>query len=304
MLFAQLPNIDVDKINSADSTAKAKIINDIHQLSQMSIEDIIKTVTTSLIEIALKILLAIAIYFIGRWIIRRILRILKHIFEKHNVDTSLRTFLDNLVSISLTIILFIIIIGVLGLNTSSFIAIFASAGLAIGMALSGTLQNFAGGVMLLLLKPYHVGDYIEAQGQSGTVKSIQLFNTIINTPDNKTIIIPNGGISTGIINNYSKETTRRVEWIIGIEYGNDFDQAKTVIRELLDADTRILQEPAYLIEITQLADSAVNIVVRAWVNSSDYWNVFFEMNAKIYKTLPQRGINFPFPQMDIHLKKD
>ena len=158
--------------------------------------------------------------------------------------------------------------------------------------------------MLLLLKPYHVGDYIEAQGQSGTVKSIQLFNTIINTPDNKTIIIPNGGISTGIINNYSKETTRRVEWIIGIEYGNDFDQAKTVIKELLDADTRILQEPAYLIEITQLADSAVNIVVRAWVNSSDYWNVFFEMNAKIYKTLPQRGINFPFPQMDIHLKKD
>ena len=304
MLFAQLPNIDVDKINSADSTAKAKIINDIHQLSQMSIEDIIKTVTTSLIEIALKILLAIAIYFIGRWIIRRILRILKHIFEKHNVDTSLRTFLDNFVSISLTIILFIIIIGVLGLNTSSFIAIFASAGLAIGMALSGTLQNFAGGVMLLLLKPYHVGDYIEAQGQSGTVKSIQLFNTIINTPDNKTIIIPNGGISTGIINNYSKETTRRVEWIIGIEYGNDFDQAKTVIKELLDADTRILQEPAYLIEITQLADSAVNIVVRAWVNSSDYWNVFFEMNAKIYKTLPQRGINFPFPQMDIHLKKD
>ena len=304
MLFAQLPNIDVDKINSADSTAKAKIINDIHQLSQMSIEDIIKTVTTSLIEIALKILLAIAIYFIGRWIIRRILRILKHIFEKHNVDTSLRTFLDNLVSISLTIILFIIIIGVLGLNTSSFIAIFASAGLATGMALSGTLQNFAGGVMLLLLKPYHVGDYIEAQGQSRTVKSIQLFNTIINTPDNKTIIIPNGGISTGIINNYSKETTRRVEWIIGIEYGNDFDQAKTVIKELLDADTRILQEPAYLIEITQLADSAVNIVVRAWVNSSDYWNVFFEMNAKIYKTLPQRGINFPFPQMDIHLKKD
>ena len=304
MLFAQLPNIDVDKINSADSTAKAKIINDIHQLSQMSIEDIIKTVTTSLIEIALKILLAIAIYFIGRWIIRRILRILKHIFEKHNVDTSLRTFLDNLVSISLTIILFIIIIGVLGLNTSSFIAIFASAGLAIGMALSGTLQNFAGGVMLLLLKPYHVGDYIEAQGQSGTVKSIQLFNTIINTPDNKTIIIPNGGISTGIINNYSKETTRRVEWIIGIEYGNDFDQAKTVIKEVLDADTRILQEPAYLIEITQLVDSAVNIVVRAWVNSSDYWNVFFEMNAKIYKTLPQRGINFPFPQMDIHLKKD
>ena len=304
MLFAQLPNIDVDKINSADSTAKAKIINDIHQLSQMSIEDIIKTVTTSLIEIALKILLAIAIYFIGRWIIRRILRILKHIFEKHNVDTSLRTFLDNLVSFSLTIILFIIIIGVLGLNTSSFIAIFASAGLAIGMALSGTLQNFAGGVMLLLLKPYHVGDYIEAQGQSGTVKSIQLFNTIINTRDNKTIIIPNGGISTGIINNYSKETTRRVEWIIGIEYGNDFDQAKTVIKELLDADTRILQEPAYLIEITQLADSAVNIVVRAWVNSSDYWNVFFEMNAKIYKTLPQRGINFPFPQLDIHLKKD
>ncbi len=304
MLFAQLPNIDVDKIKSADSTAKAKIINDIQLLSQVSIEDIIKTVTTSLIEIALKILLAIAIYFIGRWIIRRILRILKHIFEKHNVDTSLRTFLDNLVSISLTIILFIIIIGVLGLNTSSFIAIFASAGLAIGMALSGTLQNFAGGVMLLLLKPYHVGDYIEAQGQSGTVKSIQLFNTIINTPDNKTIIIPNGGISTGIINNYSKETTRRVEWIIGIEYGNDFDQAKTVIKELLDADTRILQEPAYLIEITQLADSAVNIVVRAWVNSSDYWNVFFEMNAKIYKTLPQRGINFPFPQMDIHLKKD
>ena len=169
------------------------------------------------------------------------------------------------------------------------------------MALSGTLQNFAGGVMVLLFKPYRVGDYIEAQGQSGTVKEIQLFNTVLNTPDNKTILVPNGSLSTGIINNYSHEERRRVDWTFGIGYGDSYDYAKATLRELLEADERILKDPAYFIALHSLGDSSVNIVVRAWVATPDYWNVYFGMNEKVYKVFNERGINIPFPQMDVHL---
>ena len=173
--------------------------------------------------------------------------------------------------------------------------------LAIGMALSGTLQNFAGGVMILIFKPFHVGDFIEAQGQTGTVKEIQLFNTIINTPDNKTIMIPNGGISTGIINNYSKENRRRVEWTFGIGYGDDYDKAKATIAELLEQDDRILPEPAHFIALSSLGDSSVNIVVRVWTSTDNFWSVFFDMNEKVYKRFAEVGLNIPFPQMDVHL---
>ena len=248
-----------------------------------------------------KLLAALVVFIIGRWIIKKLNRLLATILEKRQVEASLASFSNSLVGITLNFILFIIIISVLGIETSSFIALFASAGVAIGMALSGTLQNFAGGVMILLFKPFKVGDFIEAQGQSGTVKEIQIFNTIMTTPDNKIIIIPNGGLSTGIMKNYSKETMRRVDWEFGIGYGDNYDKAKIVLTRLLEEDARILKDPAYFIALTSLGESSVNIVVRAWVNAENYWSVYFDMNEKVYKIFAQEQLNIPFPQMDVHV---
>ena len=253
------------------------------------------------VSVGSKILLAIVVFLVGRWIVRRLNKLLAKILEKRHVEASLSTFVKSLVSISLTLLLIIVVIGVLGIETSSFIALFASAGVAIGMALSGTLQNFAGGVMILLFKPFKVGDTIEAQGQCGTVREIQIFNTILATPDNKIIIIPNGGLSTGLMKNYSKEATRRVDWEFGIAYGDDYTKAKSVIARLLDADGRVLKDPAYFIALTSLGESSVNIVVRAWVKSEDYWGVYFDMNEKVYKTFAEENLNIPFPQLDVHL---
>lgn len=253
------------------------------------------------ISVGSKILLAIVVFIVGRWIVRRLNKLLAKILEKRHVEASLSTFVKSLVNITLTLLLIIVVIGVLGIETSSFIALFASAGVAIGMALSGTLQNFAGGVMILLFKPFKVGDTIEAQGQSGTVREIQIFNTILATPDNKIIIIPNGGLSTGLMKNYSREATRRVDWEFGIAYGDDYTKAKAVIARLLDADGRVLNDPAYFIALTSLGESSVNIVVRAWVNAGDYWGVYFDMNEKVYKTFAEENLNIPFPQLDVHL---
>ena len=253
------------------------------------------------ISVGSKILLAIVVFLVGRWIVRRLNKLLAKILEKRHVEASLSTFVKSLVNITLTLLLIIVVIGVLGIETSSFIALFASAGVAIGMALSGTLQNFAGGVMILLFKPFKVGDTIEDQGQSGTVREIQIFNTILATPDNKIIIIPNGGLSTGLMKNYSREATRRVDWEFGIAYGDDYTKAKAVIARLLDADGRVLKDPAYFIALTSLGESSVNIVVRAWVNAGDYWGVYFDMNEKVYKTFAEENLNIPFPQLDVHL---
>ena len=255
------------------------------------------------ISVGSKILLAIVVFLVGRWIVRRLNKLLAKILEKRHVEASLSTFVKSLVNITLTLLLIIVVIGVLGIETSSFIALFASAGVAIGMALSGTLQNFAGGVMIKLFKPFKVGDTIEAQGQSGTVREIQIFNTILATPDNKIIIIPNGGLSTGLMKNYSREATRRVDWEFGIAYGDDYTKAKAVIARLLDADGRVLKDPAYFIALTSLGESSVNIVVRAWVNAGDYWGVYFDMNEKVYKTFAEENLNIPFPQLDVHLHK-
>lgn len=253
------------------------------------------------ISVGSKILFALIALFVGRWIVRRLNKFVNRILTKREVEASLTTFVRSLVSITLNLLLVIIIIGILGIETSSFIALFASAGVAVGMALSGTLQNFAGGVMILLFKPFRVGDFIEAQGQSGTVREIQIFNTILTTADNKVIIIPNGGLSTGLMKNYSKEPMRRVDWEFGIAYGDDYTKAKEVLSRLLDAETRVLKDPAYFIALTSLGESSVNIVVRAWVNSADYWGVYFDMNEKVYKTFAEEKLNIPFPQLDVHL---
>ncbi|MEG1635813.1 MAG: mechanosensitive ion channel, partial [Rikenellaceae bacterium] len=230
-------------------------------------------------------------------------KIVRNILEKREIDVSLRSFILSFISITLTLLLIITIVTILGIDTTSFVALFASAGLAIGMALSGTLQNFAGGVLILFLKPFKVGDFIETQGQVGTVKDIHLFNIILNTPDNKTIVIPNGGISNGIINNYSREERRRVDWTFSIAYGDDYDTARELILSLLKADQRVFWDPQPLVALGSLADSSVNLTVRAWVLTSDYWGVYFDMNEKVYKTFSTNGLNIPFPQLDVHMVK-
>lgn len=288
----------------ADTLHKEILAQKIQTLSQMSTEELTSMVIKWVLNLSARVLIALAIFFIGRWIIRYLRKLLRRMMERRAVEASLKSFLLNLVSITLTLFLIIVIIGILGIDTTSFVAIFASAGLAIGMALSGTLQNFAGGVMILIFKPFRVGDFIEAQGQTGTVKEIQLFNTVINTTDNKTIMIPNGGISTGIINNYSKESIRRVEWTFGIGYGDDYDLAKATIASMLDQDARVLKDPAYFIAVSSLGDSSVNIVVRAWTSTGNFWNVFFDMNEKVYKQFPIVGLNIPYPQMDVHLHQE
>lgn len=250
-----------------------------------------------------KLLTAIVIFVIGYWIIKKLKKLLCNILEKRHVEASLASFTRSLLNITLNFLLLLMVIGTLGVETSSIIALFASIGVGVGMALSGTLQNFAGGIMILLFKPFKVGDFIEAQGQSGTVKEIQIFNTILVTPDNKIIIVPNGGLSTGITKNYSTEPLRRVDWEFGIAYGENYDNAYQVIEKLLNADNRIVKDPAYFIAVTSLGESSVNIVVRAWVNSPDYWGVFFDMNEKVYKTFATENIQIPFPQLDVHMVK-
>ena len=248
-----------------------------------------------------KIIAAVVVWIIGSWIIKLLLSGLNKIMNKSNVDASLKPFLNSLLGMILKVMLAISVLGMIGIEMTSFVAILAAAGLAVGMALSGTLQNFAGGVMILIFKPFKVGDFIEAQGHAGSVKEIQIFNTILKTGDNKTIILPNGGLSTGSMTNYSTEEKRRVDWTIGIAYGDDIDKARAVIKQLCDADARILKDPEVLIVVSELGDSSVNFTVRAWVQAPDYWGVFFAMNENVYKTFAVEGLSIPFPQMDVHV---
>lgn len=274
------------------------------KLSTLSLDILISKLIELCVSLGSKLLVAILVFFIGRWLIHRLIRMVVRIMHRKQIEASLFSFVKSLLSIALNFIFVIILISILGIETSSFVALFASAGVAIGMALSGTLQNFAGGVMILLFKPFKVGDFMEAQGQSGTIKEIQIFNTIMATPDNKIIIIPNGGLSTGIMKNYSKEETRRVDWEFSIGYGESYDKGRAIITRLLNSDERILKEPPHFIALNSLGASSVNIVVRAWVKSPDYWDVFFHMNEKVYKTFAEENINIPFPQMDIHIHRD
>lgn len=353
-----------DKIDSGKSAFEA--------LKGLGFDDAIRSIANGIVEFTFKLLIAILVFYVGKFIIKKIYGLVYSIMVNRKVDASLTTFVLSLVKIVLFFILIVTVVGIIGIETSSFLALFASAGVAIGMALSGTLQNFAGGVLILLLKPYKVGDYIETQGFTGTVKEIQIFHTIINTTDNKAIIIPNGGLSTGSINNYSLEQYRRVDWKIGLSYGNDYSEARKTILEMLNSDNRVvkqyieddmklrkelqreeelkehssetavedeivkkeswwkrfknrrkrhqlaiqekLREQVSLngglpvkkdctpfVGLDELADSSINIVVRAWTHSSNYWGLYYEMNERFYKELPEHGFSFPFPQMDVHI---
>lgn len=279
-------------------------------LKNMSFDQLMDTLIHDLVHFAISLAVAILVFYVGKFIIKKLYNFVVNILNKRQIDPSLGTFIMSLVRIVLYFILIVTVIGILGLETSSFLALFASAGVAIGMALSGTLQNFAGGVLILLLKPFKVGDYIEAQGFAGTVTSIEIFNTIICTSDNKSIIIPNGGLSTGTINNYSTQAYRRVEWKIGISYGESVETAREIILDLLSKDPRVLQEKpadgpsvaAPVVYLASLDDSAVTLTVRAWVASANYWSVFFDHNEEFYNVITARpDLSFPFPQLDVHI---
>lgn len=260
-----------------------------------------------LAEIALnfgpKLIAAILVWIVGVWIIKGLLLAVNKGLEKGSVDQTLKPFIRGLAGVLLKILLAITVLSMVGIEMTSFIALLGAAGLAIGMALSGTLQNFAGGVLILFFKPFKIDDVIDAQGYLGKVSEIQILNTILKTPDNKTIIIPNGGLATGSMINYSSEPQRRVDWTVGIGYGDDIDKARGIMKRLCDADTRILKDPEAFMKVSALADSSVNFALRAWVNAEDYWDVFFDMNEAIYKSFNEEGINIPFPQMDVHLHK-
>ena len=251
-------------------------------------------------EAGKSILLAAIVAVIGYYIVRFINNMVARILERRNVEPTVQTFLKSFINITLLILLILTVVSTLGVNTTSLAALLASAGLAVGMALSGNLQNLAGGIILLLFKPYKVGDYIEAQGVSGTVKAIQIFHTILTTPDNKELFIPNGALSSGNITNYSKNDLRRVDMVVSVEYGTDTEKVKQVTQELLRSDSRILKDPAPFVAVNELGDNGVFFSIRVWVNGSDYWNVFFDTNERIYNEFNKRGIGFPFPQIQIH----
>ena len=247
-----------------------------------------------------RILIAVIVFIIGRFLISILNKFIRRLLDRRKVDISIKTFIKSLVNITLTFLLIISVVGALGVETTSFAALLASAGVAVGMALSGNLQNFAGGLIVLLFKPYKVGDWIESQGVSGTVKEIQIFHTILATGDNKVIYIPNGAMSSGVVTNYNTQTTRRVEWIVGIDYGEDYNKVEQIVRDILAADSRILNEPAPFIALHALDASSVNVVARVWVNNGDYWGVYFDINKAIYETFNEKGVNFPFPQLTVH----
>ena len=341
-----------------------KSFNLLESFKGLSFDDAVSKLASGLITFAYRLFLAILIFYVGKFIIKKLYKTVRNVMLSKKVDISLTTFILSFVKIVLYFILIVTIIGILGIETSSFLALFASAGIAIGMALSGTLQNFAGGVLILLLKPYKVGDFIEAQGYTGYVKAIQIFHTIINTTDNKAIIIPNGVLSTSSLNNYSLETYRRVDWTVSLAYGTDLEKACEALRSIVASDARVVQDyiaddaekrnlenqevdsslqkeekkrgwlgrlfhrkkkddAIYLdnegnqiqnecsvlagmdcspfAELNEMGDSSINIAVRAWTESKNYWPLYFDMNKRFYVELPKLGFEFPFPQMDVHL---
>lgn len=360
---------------SGDATAAeaGKISKEVAELKSMSLEDLLNRLAESTVNFAINLAIAIVVFYVGRFIIKKIYRVVAAIFVRRGIDRSLSTFVLSLINMVLYFILVVTVIGILGIETTSFLALFASAGVAVGMALSGTLQNFAGGVLILLLKPYKIGDYIEAQGYAGTVKEIQIFFTVITTYDNKSISIPNGGLSTGSVNNWTREAYRRVSWTVSISYGDDVNAARQAILDMFENDTRVLKpeddshgrltsvldgdgpektdgdtsaatgneqpekrsimdrllhrhrktrkalaeweekrdaqilalvpKPNFTprVFVDSLASSSVDLTVRAWTKTQDYWDVFYYYNEAFYNELPKFGIHFPFPQLDVHL---
>ena len=272
----------------------------VRNVQNVNLEQVIQQVITFCVDAGKSILLAAVIFIAGRFLISVINRLVAQMMERRKIDATIQSFLRSFINILLTILLLISVVSALGVNTTSFAALLASAGVAVGMALSGNLQNLAGGLIILLFKPYKVGDYVDAQGVSGTVKEIQIFHTVLVTPDNKIIYVPNGSLSSGSVTNYSLSQLRRVDWTVGVEYGTEIEKVRQTVLDLIKKDGRILTEPAPFIALSALADSSVNITIRVWVKNEDYWGVFFDMNQNIYEVFNREGISFPFPQVTVH----
>ncbi len=251
-----------------------------------------------------KLVLAIFILLVGTFAINLLIKAAKKGMERSDVDPNLRPFLYTLIRVLLRILLVLAVLGTMGVQMTSFIAIIGSAGLAIGLALSGTLQNFAGGVIILLFKPFKVGHVIKAQGFLGTVKEIQIFNTLVLTNDNHEVIIPNGGLSTNTVENFSAQERRRIIWTFGIGYGDSVQKAREVLTDVLATEELIIADEPPFIQVAELGDSSVNLTVRVWVKQEDYWPVHFNINEKVYEAFNEHGLNIPFPQMDVHLHKN
>ena len=303
-MLATIPPLDSVAFN-ADS-AKVALSNLAEEITQNP-DQFIQNLLHDAISFGLKIIAAIVIYAVGAWLIKRVKGILHKIFERKHTEKTLTTFVTSLVTITLTILLIIVTIGTLGINTTSIAALLAAGGMAIGMALSGTVQNFAGGIMILLFKPFKAGDYITAQGFSGTVYEVNIVSTKLRTFDNKTIILPNGALSNGNITNYFECKVNRLEWLVDVDYSSDNTLVKEVLIAILKSDPRILNSGTPgaadpFVALNALKDSSVEYIMKAWVRVEDYWSVMYDINEAIFTTLPKHDISFPFPQMDVHVK--
>ena len=302
LLSAVLPvdSTATTQLTSALGTATQPLELDVNNwFSRAMMDDWLK----SGINFGIRVVLAILLFLIGRWVIRRLLRIFERILKRREIDGVAVTLLGSVLTALLYIALFLTLGGVLGVKSVSFAAVLASMGLAVGMALSGQLQNLAGGVIIMVTKPFSIGDYILAQTAEGSVRAVSLFYTEILTPDNKRIFIPNGVLSSGVVVNYSHEETRRIEWTIGIEYDEDFARVRSAIESLLESDERVLKTPEPTIVLHNLNSSSVDVLVRAWVRSEDLWPVFWDFNRRVYEDFNKRGISFPFPQLTVHQGK-
>ena len=264
---------------------------------------IVEWLETDGLDFAINVAAAIAIFLIGRIVIRFIVSGIRKAMRKAEVEQTLETFICNLVRIALLIVVVIAAIGQVGIETTSFIAVFGAAGLAVGLALQGSLSNFAAGVLIVLFRPYKVGDFIEGAGVNGTVEVVQILTTVLKTPDNKQVIVPNSQIMGSVITNYSANATRRVDLVVGVSYSDDLDKVRKTLEELVTSDERVLKNPAHTIAVSELGDNSVNFVVRPWVKTSDYWAVHFGLTEAIKKRFDEQGISFPFPQRDVHLYK-
>ncbi len=265
-------------------------------------EEVLTMIYGYLAKYGLQILAAIVIFIVGKWLAKLVSKLIAKAMTKAKVDTTLVNFVENFSYVVLLLFVLVAVVDRLGANTSSFVAALAAAGFAIGLALQGSLSNFASGILMVIFKPFKVGDFVEISGAKGVVEKIQIFNTILSSPDNIRVIIPNSQVTGGNILNYSVNGTRRVDLVVGVSYDDDLQKAQTVIREVLDADERVLDEPAPTVAVSELGDSSVNFVVRPWTKSVDYWDVYFDITEKVKVALEANGLSIPYPQQDIHVK--
>ncbi len=290
-MYLPMQIVDEKKIAQADSLFRVGLEHRVQNFTNLTWEQRLRLIGYDVLQVGLKVIVAVAIIIVGRWLVRRLGRGLDYAFDRWKIDPALHTFIRTVSKTLLYFMLFYLVIAWLGINTSLFVAMFAAAGLAIGMAMSGMFQNVAGGVMVLILKPFRCGDWIELQGQAGKVMDIGLFTTVLRTADNRTVMLPNGGVYTSIVTNHTRARTRRVEWPVSLNHNSDFEAAKKVIMELLAAEKKIHPNPAPEVVLNQITSDSIDLLVHAWVATADYWDVYFGINAAIYKSLTDKGFD-------------